>query len=105
MAASHSAVGTGGKSAPRWRISASWATSSMAALLYHLDQVAEGGCLGGFGMHEEDGGPARALARSGIDQLEAVLLHVVVSGARVRDPQGHVRQPPASPVLLDLLGH
>src|SRR5690348_9756698 len=103
MAASHTSVGTGGKSRPRFRSSAPGVSSGMASLLYDFQQVAEGSCIGGLRVHEENGGAARAFSRRPIDQLEPVLLHVVVCFADIGDTQRDVPEPAAPAVLLDLL--
>src|SRR5690349_3128679 len=103
MAASHSSVAIGGKSVARCRIPAPGASSGMAALLDYLQQVAERGLLRRLGMNEEDGSAAGALTRCGVDQLEAVLLHVIVSLLDIGHPQGHMRHPATAAVLFDLL--
>src|SRR5580700_7880491 len=97
MAASQEAVGTGGKSAARLRISAAPLWSGMVTLLDHFDQVAEGRRFGGFGVYEEDRGAARTLAGSFVDDLESVLFQIIEGLLNRGHPQGHVRQaaPPA----------
>src|ERR1044071_4720328 len=94
MTASHSAVETGGKSFK--------SSSATSAFLYHLDQIAERDLIGGFGMDEEHGGAARALARGRIQHLEAGRLHIIEGLLNVRHAQCDVRKTPASAIFLEL---
>src|ERR1022692_1967295 len=105
MAASHVAVETGGKSRPRFRISAPASVSGMRALLHHFEQVAERLGVGGLGVHEEDRSSARSLARRLVDDLEATLLQVIERFLDVGHAQCEVRHAAAATVLLNLFGH
>src|SRR5689334_14555153 len=77
----------------------------MAFLLHDLEQVAERRRLGRLRMHEENGRASRALPRRGVDQFEALLLHVVVRLADIGHAQRHVGETATSAVLFDLLRH
>src|ERR1035438_1826094 len=100
MAASHVSVATGGKSLHKFRFSTSATASGMSALLYHLEQIAERGRLGALGMHEKDGGSARAFSRRFIDDLEPLVLQVIERVLDFGHAQRNMCQPAASAVLF-----
>src|SRR5215471_5060108 len=98
MTASQSAVETGGNSSRRFRAAVPGAVSGMAALLHDFEQVAESGCLRRLGVDEENRRAARAFPRGGVDQLEAFLLHVVVSAGDVGNTEGDMSEAAAAAV-------
>src|SRR4051812_20393387 len=102
MTASHAAVGTGGKSRVRLRSSSTF--SGMGSLLDDLQEVSESRRFGSLRMHEKYSSAARPLARSLVDNLEALLAQIVEGALDIGDTQRHMRQSSTSTVLLELLG-
>src|ERR1039458_3684758 len=113
MAASQRAVGTGGKSWARFRISTPGgvafcgagafacqpgAPSGMTALLDHLNQVAECRGFRGFGMDEEHRRAARAFARRFVDDLESLFAQIVERLLNAGYAQRHVCEAAAAEI-------
>src|SRR6185437_16809752 len=105
MAASHSAVLTGGNSPATCRVSIPGVSSGMAPLLDYFQKIPESGCLRRLGMHEKHRRTPRPRPRTRIDQLESVRLHVIVRRADIPHTQRDVRQSAAPAVLFDLFGY
>src|SRR5579863_9307463 len=105
MAASQSAVATGGKSSPMLRISIPASSSGMHALLYDFQQIPESRLLRGLRMNKENRGSPRSFPRRRVDHFEAVLLHIVVRFADIGNPQRNMRQTAAPAALFHLPGN